>query len=139
MKREEEMKTVNVTRLQAIQPLVFRGGVNLGGVKSRNFSRKFKNKSDFILNSGNFCITLQHELCPAGPWESGCGRDIDKVWREKRKQEKANKVSINIQNLKIMEMKMNYVAPELEVLEVMVEQGFQASKPTGGASEDTNW
>ena len=29
---------------------------------------------------------------------------------------------------------MNYVAPELEVLEVMVEQGFQASK-TGGSDD----
>ena len=28
------------------------------------FSRKFKNKCDFILNSGNFCLTLQLELCP---------------------------------------------------------------------------
>ena len=27
-------------------------------------------------------------------------------------------------------MKMNYVAPELEVLVVMVEQGFAASGPT---------
>ena len=26
---------------------------------------------------------------------------------------------------------MNYVAPELEVLEVMVEAGFAASEPTG--------
>ena len=26
-------------------------------------------------------------------------------------------------------MEMNYVAPELEVLEVMVEQGFQTSGP----------
>ena len=32
-------------------------------------------------------------------------------------------------------MEMNYVAPELEVLEVMVEQGFVASGETGG-SED---
>ena len=28
------------------------------------FSRKFKKKSDFILNSGNFYLTLQLELCP---------------------------------------------------------------------------
>ena len=28
------------------------------------FSRKFKNNSDFILNSGNFYLTLQLELCP---------------------------------------------------------------------------
>ena len=27
-------------------------------------------------------------------------------------------------------MKMNYVAPELEVLEVMVEQGFAGSTPS---------
>lgn len=26
-------------------------------------------------------------------------------------------------------MKMNYVAPELEVLEIMVEQGFEGSDP----------
>mgnify|MGYP003413872124 CR=1 FL=1 len=31
-------------------------------------------------------------------------------------------------------MEMNYVAPELEVLEVMVEQGFQAS--AGGEIEE---
>ena len=31
-------------------------------------------------------------------------------------------------------MDMNYVAPELEVLEVMVEQGFQAS--AGGEIEE---
>lgn len=29
-------------------------------------------------------------------------------------------------------MKMNYVAPELEVLEVMVEQGFAGSDGVGG-------
>ena len=29
-------------------------------------------------------------------------------------------------------MEMNYVAPELEVLEVMVEQGFAGSDITGG-------
>ena len=28
------------------------------------FSRKFKNKCDFILNSGNFYLTLQLELRP---------------------------------------------------------------------------
>ena len=28
-------------------------------------------------------------------------------------------------------MEMNYVAPELEVLEVMVEKGFAASNPFG--------
>ena len=37
-------------------------------------------------------------------------------------------------------MEMNYVAPELEVLEVMVEQGFQATGdedvPTGGWIEE---
>ena len=31
-------------------------------------------------------------------------------------------------------MKMNYVAPELEVLEVMVETGFAGSVPTEGPS-----
>ena len=29
-----------------------------------------------------------------------------------------------------------YVAPELEVLEVMVEQGFQSSVPAGGWEEE---
>ena len=33
-------------------------------------------------------------------------------------------------------MEMNYVAPELEVLEVMVEQGFQASLGHGSGWED---
>ena len=28
------------------------------------FSRKFKNNSELILNSGNFYLTLQLELCP---------------------------------------------------------------------------
>ena len=32
--------------------------------KNELFSRKFKNNSDFILNSGNFYLTLQLELCP---------------------------------------------------------------------------
>ena len=39
-------------------------------------------------------------------------------------------------------MKMNYVAPELEVLEVMVEVGFAGSdvnNPLGGQEEDNNW
>ena len=37
-------------------------------------------------------------------------------------------------------MEMNYVAPELEVLEVLVEQGFAASDlPLGGQEEDNNW
>ena len=38
-------------------------------------------------------------------------------------------------------MEMNYVAPELEVLEVLVEQGFAASGdlPLGGQEEDNNW
>ena len=31
-------------------------------------------------------------------------------------------------------MKMNYVAPELEVLEVMVESGFAATEAIGGGS-----
>ena len=30
------------------------------------FSRKFKKKSCFSLNSGNFYVTLQLELCPDG-------------------------------------------------------------------------
>ena len=32
-------------------------------------------------------------------------------------------------------MEMNYVAPELEVLEVMVEQGFAGSVTTGGSND----
>ena len=34
---------------------------------------------------------------------------------------------ITIQKQTIMEKKMNYIAPEVEVLEVAVEQGFAAS------------
>ena len=34
---------------------------------------------------------------------------------------------------------MNYVAPELEVLEVMVESGFAGSGAWGTDPEDTNW
>jgi len=35
-------------------------------------------------------------------------------------------------------MEMNYVAPELEVLEVMVEAGFEASAgPSAGGAEDS--
>ena len=33
-------------------------------------------------------------------------------------------------------MKMNYVAPELEVLEVMVEQGFAGSIGTDGTDDE---
>ena len=32
-------------------------------------------------------------------------------------------------------MEMNYVAPDLEVLEVMVEQGFAGSVQTGGSDD----
>ena len=32
------------------------------------FSTKFKKKSYFSLNSGNFYVTLQLELCPFGSW-----------------------------------------------------------------------
>ena len=32
-------------------------------------------------------------------------------------------------------MEMNYVAPELEVLQVMVEQGFEGSDVTGGKTD----
>ena len=45
-------------------------GMEITGKKSNAsnqkglFSRKFKNKRDFILNSGNFYLTLQLELCP---------------------------------------------------------------------------
>ena len=38
------------------------------------FSGKFKKKSYFSLNSGNFYVTLQPELCPVGSWEWGTGR-----------------------------------------------------------------
>ena len=34
-------------------------------------------------------------------------------------------------------MEMNYVAPELEVLEVMVEAGFAGSDATGGSEDIT--
>ena len=34
-------------------------------------------------------------------------------------------------------MEMNYVAPELEILEVMVEQGFAASTGFGSGPDDT--
>ena len=33
-------------------------------------------------------------------------------------------------------MEMNYVAPELEVLEVMVEQGFAGSEAGGSSDSD---
>ena len=33
-----------------------------------------------------------------------------------------------------MKMEMNYVAPELEVLEVMVERGFEASVGSSGGA-----
>ena len=33
-------------------------------------------------------------------------------------------------------MKMNYVAPELEVLEVIVEKGFEASNPDATVGGD---
>ena len=38
-------------------------------------------------------------------------------------------------------MEMNYVAPELEVMEVMVEQGFAASSMVNnpGAPEEPEW
>ena len=36
-------------------------------------------------------------------------------------------------------MEMNYVAPELEVLEVMVEKGFQQSGSWSTGGEDTDW
>ena len=48
---------------------------------------------------------------------------------------------ITIQKQTIMEKKMNYIAPEVEVLEVVVEQGFAQS---GGPIDDmpysdNNW
>ena len=36
-------------------------------------------------------------------------------------------------------MEMNYVAPELEVLEVMVEKGFEGSVGTEGSANIPNW
>ena len=44
------------------------------------------------------------------------------------------KIVLTIENLKIMEM--NYVAPELEVLEVMVESGFAGSVTPPSEGED---
>ena len=35
----------------------------VGIMETNLFSRKFKKKSDFSLNSGNFYVTLQPELC----------------------------------------------------------------------------
>ena len=48
---------------------------------------------------------------------------------------KKNKIIIVLTFKQLKIMKMNYVAPELEVLEVMVEQGFAGSGvTTGGAT-----
>ena len=38
-----------------------------------------------------------------------------------------------------MEMEKFYVAPEVEVLEVMVEKGFEGSTVPGGSVEDDTW
>ena len=38
-----------------------------------------------------------------------------------------------------MENKMNYIAPEVEVLEVVVEQGFAASGIDDMPYSDNNW
>ena len=37
-----------------------------------------------------------------------------------------------------MEMKEMYLAPEIEVLEVMVERGFEASNPDASAEGDVS-
>ena len=55
--RFEGTKTTAVRIGKPMEEFVFQGGNGL-------FSRKFKNNSDFILNSGNFYLTLQLELCP---------------------------------------------------------------------------
>ena len=55
--RFEGTKTTAVRIGKPMEGFVLQGGNEL-------FSRKFKNNSDFILNSGNFYLTLQLELCP---------------------------------------------------------------------------
>ena len=55
--RFEGTKTTAVRIGKPMKGFVSQGGNEL-------FSRKFKNNSDFILNSGNFYLTLQLELCP---------------------------------------------------------------------------
>ena len=55
--RFEGTKTTAVRIGKPMEGFVFEGGNEL-------FSRKFKNNSDFILNSGNFYLTLPLELCP---------------------------------------------------------------------------
>ncbi len=61
-------KTRIKMRFEGTKKTVVRTGNPTEGVdfsmKSELFSRKFKNNSDFILNSGNFYLTLQLELCP---------------------------------------------------------------------------
>ena len=47
---------------------------------------------------------------------------------------KKNKIIIVLTFKQLKIMKMNYVAPELEVLEVMVEVGFNGSTTAGGAT-----
>ena len=48
------------------------------------------------------------------------------IIRYTNSRERKQKIVLTFKLLKIMEM--NYVAPELEVLEVMVEQGFAGSE-----------
>ena len=55
--RFEGTETTAVRIGKPMKRFVFQNGSGL-------FSRKFKNNSDFILNSGNFYLTLQLELCP---------------------------------------------------------------------------
>ena len=55
--RFEGTETTAVRIGKPMERFVFQGGNGL-------FSRKFKNNSDFILNSGNFYLTLQLKLCP---------------------------------------------------------------------------
>ena len=49
---------------------------------------------------------------------------------------KAINIVLTFKLLKIMKMEMNYVAPELEVLEVMVEKGFEGSVTPPGVGEE---
>ena len=71
---------------------------------------------------GNLSFTLQPELCPDGRLCAFV--KVLKWWELRINNDQL--IVLTIKFLAIME-KVMYVAPELEVLEVMVEQGFAAS------------
>ena len=77
------------------------------------------------MNSGNFYVTLQSDLCPVGSWKRLKCRFKDAEWQAYNIGKRRIKIVLTIKLLRIMEM--NYVAPELEVMEVMGEQGFFVS------------